>query len=198
MKKHSLLSLIIAMSLILILNVGTSLAQTDATDSVGSVNTEFAPLKICNIAGPGVAVGTPSTFTITTLVGETAESQQLYTTTLTVVAGPAAAPGTTQQNGFCDFAAGPITDSNGVVGGALINGIGSFQVGSMVTVQETTVNGITTVVSSPTSPFSNGITAGIGILNIMREFNEVQFFNMSSIPISIHVDRFRKHIRFYQ
>lgn len=117
-------------------------------NEVEFVNFIFNPglLKICKVAGAGVAVGEVFTFTVTT---GTADGLLPATSrTVTVQAGPAAT-NEFAQNGFCSFAFGPFTEG-GTTGAG-----GFFNLGSTVTVTETVPAGV--VISSITSP-----TAGTG------------------------------------
>jgi hypothetical protein len=149
------------------------------------VNIAFSPvpLKICKVAGPGVAVGTPFTFTVTAdpVGGLVTPTATPFTTTLTVLAGPVGTgPGT--QNGFCDFVGGPFGGSfAGAPNGAIINGFNTFNAGSTVTIRET---GFGTTVINPggiTSP-TGGVIADTTnrtavISSMINNVNEVQFVN---------------------
>ncbi len=127
------------------------------------VNFAFFPtlLKVCKIAGPGVAVGTPFTFDVATVsptttggvIGGVNPIFTPFTTSVTVSAGPAV------QGGNCAFVGGlPGTVIPGLPGGA-------FDIGSTVTITEraagtTQVTGIT----SSTSPtIATLTTAGGGL-----------------------------------
>jgi hypothetical protein len=156
------------------------------------VNIAFlpVPLKICKVAGTGVAVGTPFTFTTTpdTMGGLVAP----FSSTTTVFAGPMAAPGSTQQNGFCDFVSGPFS-------GSQINGLNSFNFNSTITIQET---GFGTTVINPggiTSPtggvIGNTTTRTATISNMINGVNEVQFVNSATTGVPIPV-KSRKRTRF--
>jgi len=119
-------------------------------DVVTFTNFVFAPaaLKICKIAGPGVATGTPFTFTVTgdTLGGTLAP----FTTSVTVIAGPAGTtPGT--QNGFCTIVNGRFTPT--VAGGS-----GSFNIGSNVQITETATAGVVNTGITSSTGFTTGIT----------------------------------------
>jgi hypothetical protein len=98
-----------------------------------------------------------------------------------IQAGPASTgPGI--QNGNCDFVAGPFTDLNGVVDGALINGNGSFNVGSVVTVAETVPTGFNNpIISSPTSPLS--IRTFAATISILNTINEIVFVNSGTTKV---------------
>jgi hypothetical protein len=160
------------------------------------VNIAFlpVPLKICKVAGTGVAVGTPFTFTVT---ADTAGGLLApFSSTVTVLAGPASTgPGT--QNGFCDFVGGPFGGNfGGVTGGGLINRLGSFNVGSSITITETATPGVVT--SSITSP-TGGVIANLAnrtalISGMIRGVNEVQFVNTVGTLPTI---KSRKRTRFF-
>jgi len=174
------------------------------------VNIAFAPapLKVCKVAGTGVAVGTPFTFTTvpSRLAGNLLPA---FTTTQVITAGPAATgPGT--QNGFCDFVNGPFTGTfGGVAGGAVINGLGSFNVGSTVVVTETPQttggpNGTGYSVTSITSPTATvvGVNAtGVATIpTIINGVNEIQFVNVANpavIPPALINPKSRKRARFF-
>lgn len=205
--KHLALLVLLTIGLILT-NVETTVAQTDTSD-VEYANTTLvpAPLKICSVAGQGVAVGTPFTFTITT-PGATTGLRQSFTSTRVILAGPASTGSAESQNGYCDYVTGPFTDLDGVAGGARINGIGSFNVGSMVTVQQTNqfssdpfATFIATI-SSATSPIVIGSTTGSATLTIINGVNEVAFVS-TVIGVVADGDGFfgptkrRKRVRFF-
>ncbi|MEJ7700707.1 MAG: hypothetical protein WKF71_13820 [Pyrinomonadaceae bacterium] len=101
-------------------------------------------LKICKVAGAGVAIGERFTFNVTT----TGAGGGTFTNQIVVAAGPAAT-GDVAQNGFCDFVSGPFSGT-GTFGAG-----GFFNVGSTVTVTEVLQTGV--IVSSITSP-----TTGVG------------------------------------
>jgi hypothetical protein len=200
--KHFVLLTLLTIGLMLTANIHKIQAQTD-TNETEYANTTLvpAPLKICNVVGSGVTVGTPFTFTITTpLEGTTG----VFTSTRTILAGPAAT-GPGMQNGNCDFVAGPFTDLNGVRGGALINGNGSFNVGSVATVTETQTGlpfGSTVVVSSSTSPLSSGTFAFAGTISILHTVNEITFVNARAfvggpLPPPTPDPKPRKRTRFF-
>ncbi len=168
------------------------------------VNIAFlpVPLKICKVAGAGVAVGTPFTFTVT---ADTAGGLLApFSRTVTVLAGPASTgPGT--QNGFCDFAGGQFGGTfGGVIDGGILNGLGSFNLGSTVTIQET---GFGTTVIAPggiTSP-TGGVIANLAnrtalISGMIRGVNEVQFVNQAATAPTIEPPptiKSRKRARFF-
>ncbi len=143
------------------------------------VNIAFSPvpLKICKVAGTGVAVGTPFTFTITrdTAGGLLAP----FTSTLTIPAGPAGS-GVGAQNGFCAFAAGPQSGNfNGTTNGGMINNTSSFNFNSNVTVTEAATPGVvTSSITSPTGGVAANLTNRSGqITNLINGVNEIQFVN---------------------
>ncbi len=147
-------------------------------------NFNFQPsaLKICKIAGAGVAVGTPFTFTVTgsTQGGILATSNQ----TVTVLAGPAS------QGGFCTPVSGPFA-------GTVIGGFGSFDVGSNITITETQTAGFVVAPGGITSNvgFQTGTTPNLttGTANITitngtgtttGNINEVTFTNNTATTIT--------------
>jgi hypothetical protein len=151
------------------------------------VNIGFAPvpLKICKVAGQGVAPGTPFTFTITTDtgsgVGSTGGLGTAFSTTATIQAGPAGT-GQGSQNGFCDFVSGPFGGSfQNVANGALsAQGLTSFNAFSTVRVQETGFG--TTVINaggitSPTGGVIANTTDRSAVLTLILNQNEVAFVN---------------------
>jgi hypothetical protein len=106
-----------------------------------------AALKICKVAGAGVAVGTPFTFTVTN--DTQGNILAPFSTTVTVQAGPAS------QGGFCTLVGGPFA-------GTVAGGFGSFDIGSNVTITETGVTGITTTGITSTTGVSTGTTVNLG------------------------------------
>lgn len=148
------------------------------------VNIAFSPvpLKICKVAGNGVAIGTEFTFTVT---ADTAGGLLApFSSTVRVPAGPAS------QNGFCDFASGPFANP-------FINGLGSFNFNSSVTITETATAGVVT--SSITSP-TGGVIANLAnrtalISNMINGVNEVQFVNTVGTASTIKPPR--KRARFF-
>jgi hypothetical protein len=128
------------------------------------VNVAFlpVPIKVCKIAGTGVALNTPFTFNATTGTSTGANVAEdpsdllapFQSPTLTVLAGPTA----NGQNGYCDFISGPALPT--------INGLGSFNAFTPVTITENATAGFT-----PTSIFS---PTTVGVPNLVtRSF----FFN---------------------
>lgn len=98
-------------------------------------------LKICKIAGNGIAAGSPFSFTVTR---DTAGGLlPAFSTTVTVQAGPAG------QGGFCQLVPGP---------GASAVGPG-FGVGQLLTIQEATVAG--TAVTAIISPSGSNLTTNL-------------------------------------
>ncbi len=164
------------------------------------VNIAFAPvpLKVCKVAGAGVAVGTPFTFTTT------ADTQggllAPFSSTVTVFAGPQAPAGSTQQNGFCDFVSGPFSGSflNGGANSAQINGLGSFNVGSTISIQETGFGSTFIGAGGITSP-TGGLVTNTGtrtatFTSMINGVNEVQFVNTAGTGPTIKP---RKRVRFF-
>jgi hypothetical protein len=132
-------------------------------------NFVFRPtlLKICKIAGTGVAVGTPFTFDV---VLDDGPLFAPYTTTVTVQAGPAS------QGGFCVFANGPYDPTN------TTPPVGTWRTGSRVQVTERAAAGtIVTAISSPTGTVlpCNPANARCGalVLGFAGGFNEMAFTN---------------------
>ncbi len=147
-------------------------------------NFQRSALKICKIAGTGVAPGTPFTFTVSgnTQGGILAP----FNTQVTVLAGPAS------QGGFC-------TIVNGGFAGTVAGGFGSFDVGSNVTITENQTagfvvapGGITSNVgfTTGTTPNLTTGTANITITNTVGgvttagNINEVTFTN-NTTPAAI-------------
>ncbi len=159
------------------------------------VNVAFlpVPLKVCKVAGTGVAVGTAFNFTVT---ADTAGGLLApFSSTLMVQAGPASTgPGT--QNGFCDFASGPFAGAFGNnANGGTINGLGSFNFNSSVTVTEAATTGVSaTSITSPTAGvIANLVNRTALISNMINGVNEVQFVNSATAPTI----KSRKRTRFF-
>jgi hypothetical protein len=159
--------------------------QREVTE-VEFVNIAFfpVPLKICKVAGTGVAVNTPFTFDVAT---DTAGGLLApFTSSVTVLAGPVL----NGQNGFCDFVSGPFAP--GIVG------LGSFNFNSNVTVTERATAGVvTTSVTSPNvgNGFAGNTTNRTGqITNMINGVNEIQFVN-SAAPAVTPI-KSRKRARF--
>jgi hypothetical protein len=160
------------------------------------VNIAFlpVPLKVCKVAGTGVTVGTPFTFTTTadTAGGLVAP----FSSTTIVFAGPMAPAGSTQQNGFCDFVSGPFS-------GSQIVGLNSFNFGSTVSIQETGFGSTQILAGGITSPtggvVANTTTRTATITNMINGVNEVQFVNTSTTaPITDPTPpKSRKRARFF-
>jgi hypothetical protein len=186
---------------------------TGATGAIRSVNVpiirevaevEFVnfaflpvPLKVCKVAGTGVAQGTPFTFTISNDTAGGLLSATPTTTTLTVLAGPAGTgPGT--QNGYCDFAAGPFSGTYlGTANGALVNLLPSFNYNSTVTVTET-VFGTTVInaggITSPTGGVIANTTNRTGVMTLIANVNEIAFVNTVAPAQPV---KSRKRARFF-
>lgn len=129
---------------------------------VDSVSVAFSPvpLKICKIAGTGVAVGTIFSFSVT---ADTAGGLLApFNSTVSIPAGTAASP-------VCDFATGPFSPNT--------NNVGSFNFGSTVTITEAAKIG--TLVSSITSQtggiITNLVNRAATITNMINGVNEVMF-----------------------
>jgi hypothetical protein len=126
-------------------------------------NYAFRPglLKVCKIAGPGVPLNTPYTFDVT--VDTVGGLFPDFARSITVPAGPAA------QGGFCRFVDGPYTPT--------INGFGTYNLGSRVTVTEriggVIVTDISTNGASPVTSTANRTTTFATIPDI----TEVSFTN---------------------
>lgn len=124
-------------------------------------------LKICKIAGAGVAVETPFTFDIY-LNNET----EIGASPVTVQAGDAA------NGGFCAFVSGQSAP--------FVNGVGSFPDGSTVTVVERASSGsVVSAISSPTGTISNvNLAQRKATIAINSAVNILEFTNMTSAPVS--------------
>ncbi|HSK73774.1 MAG TPA: VCBS repeat-containing protein, partial [Pyrinomonadaceae bacterium] len=148
------------------------------TREVEYTNFVFNPtlLKICKIAGPGIAQGTEFTFQVA--IQNTGgfpfgnqTNQPITVSNVTVQAGPAA------QGGFCVFAQGPFTPT------ATNPPVGTFPVGTTVTVTEvaaagTTLTGITSPTGVPTVNLAGrSATLTLGFAN---GFNELAFTNAAT------------------
>jgi hypothetical protein len=108
-----------------------------------------------------------------------------------VFAGPQAPAGSTQQNGFCDFVSGPFS-------GAQINGLNSFNVGSTISIQETTFGSTFIQAGGITSP-TGGLVTNTGtrtatFTSMINGVNEVQFVNTAGTGPTIKP---RKRVRFF-
>ena len=127
-------------------------------------NFVFRPglLKVCKIAGPGVAQNTPFVFDVTvdTVNGLFPD----FARSVTVPAGPAA------QGGFCRFVDGPYAPT--------INGFGTYNLGSRVTVVERAQPGVTVtnIDNNGGSPTNNTATR-TSTSNIVPDVTEVSFTN---------------------
>jgi hypothetical protein len=148
------------------------------------VNRLFVPtnLKICKVAGTGVAVNTPFTFNITIgtenglVPGQTNEPITVGSVTI-----PAGDPAISAQ-GNCVVVSGPYEESQP----GAIPFLGTFDVGSTVTVAEAGTGGTVTI-TSPTGPAANFTTtarAGTLVLGFGGGFNEIIFVNSAGAPVS--------------
>lgn len=142
-------------------------APTTATKV--TFNNRFAAtrnLKICKIAGPGVAIGTPFTFDITLDGGAIDE----IIAPVTVTAGDVAA------GGNCVVSRG-------------LDALGSFPVNSIVNVVErAAAETFVSAIISPTSVLSNvNLTQRKASLAIGESINTLTFINAASTPISAPV-----------
>jgi hypothetical protein len=133
------------------------------TTEVTFTNVVFQPtiLKVCKIAGPGVALGTPFTFNVV-VPGTTTNIPAV-----TVTAGPAA------QGGNCV-----------IVPGTTLTG-GAFNIGSTINITEavagtTTISGITSGTSTLV-PITRGVTL-TGAGGLVAGVNEVTFTNTAVGP----------------
>ena len=118
-------------------------------------------MKVCKIAGAGVAQGTPFTFDVSvdTVDGLFAP----FTTPVTVQAGPAA------QGGFCQFVDGPYAPT--------LNGFGTFNQGSTVTVTERAVPGTVVTSTVANSGGTSDPANRTATFNIIPQVTEVAFTN---------------------
>jgi hypothetical protein len=150
------------------------------TTEVEFTNFIFRPaiLKICKIAGTGVANGTNFTFNLSLV--DPLTSLPVSTAPITVPAGS------------CTFAQGPFPAIEG------FPGIGTFNFNTQIVITEAAANGV--VVSTITSPTGGPITVstanrtGTLTLNQMASaglFNEVAFTNSASgVPTSTLAARY--------
>jgi hypothetical protein len=151
------------------------------------VNRVFSPtnLKICKVAGTGVAVGTPFTFNITIdTEGGLVPGQTNEPITVAPVTIPAGDPLISAQ-GNCVIVSGPYEASDPLA----VPAIGTFDVGSIVSVSEG--GSSTAAITSPT-----GGTGSIGActpanprcgtltLGFPGGFNEIIFVNSAGAPVS--------------
>ncbi len=149
------------------------------TIEVEYTNFVFRPglLKICKIAGTGVAINTPFVFDISTdyLQGTFPGAPRLITSGadgITVPAGPAA------QGGYCILIGGPFTPT--------IQGVPVFNVGSQVTVTERATAGVNVTGIRTTSggPISGVSLAGrTGTVTILPGTFSNGVFNPSTTEI---------------
>ncbi|MEO8072658.1 MAG: VCBS repeat-containing protein, partial [Acidobacteriota bacterium] len=139
-------------------------------------NFVFRPglLKICKIAGTGVAIGTPFTFdvSIDRLQGTFPGQEDTRTGRITVQAGPAA------QGGFCVLVGGVFSPT--------VQGVPVFNVGSLVTVTERTsagtgVTGIRTTSGGTLTGVS--LAGGTGTVRILAGSTSGGVFNPSTTEI---------------
>ncbi|MDQ3749603.1 MAG: VCBS repeat-containing protein [Acidobacteriota bacterium] len=132
-------------------------------------------LKICKIAGPGVALGTPFTFDVTLANSPSGGIFPPFTVPVTVTAGPAG-----PQNGNCVIVP-TVNGSMSLLGGA-------FAPGSTVIITERAAgNTIVSSISSTTSilpPFVPGArtTTLSGLNGIIAGVTQVTFTNSDSPP----------------
>jgi len=139
----------------------------NTTAEVEFTNFIFRPaiLKVCKIAGPGVTVGTPFSFTLGLV--DPLTSLPVNTTPFTVPAGS------------CVFANGPFPVNEN------FPGIGTFNFNTQIVVTETAVNGVTvTAINSPTNgPLVTSLPNRTGTLTLNQAllpnslFNEIAFTN---------------------
>jgi hypothetical protein len=148
------------------------------------VNRLFRPtnLKICKVAGTGVAVGTPFTFNFSIdTEGGLVPGQTNEPITVAPVTIPAGDPAISAQ-GNCVIVSGPYEPSDPNA----IPLIGTFDVGSIVTVTEAGTGGTVTI-TSPTATAGNFSAAGrAGTITMQYPggFNEIIFVNSSGAPVS--------------
>lgn len=150
----------------------------------GTVEVEFTniaflpvPIKICKIAGgTGSLLGTSFSFTATTGSGAEDPNNVLPTVTsasVSVTAGPGGI-----QNGFCNFVAGP-------AGTPTINGLGSFNLFTPVTITEAASAGttVTSIFSPNNTPAVNAnlATRSAFIQTLFNGVNEVTFVNAAAV-----------------
>jgi len=166
-------SLITSSSTPLTSNLGTRTATFPAVNTTAEVaftNFIFRPaiLKICKIAGAGVATGTNFTFTLSLV--DPLTSLPVSTAPITVPAGS------------CTFAQGPFPTIEG------FPGIGTFNLNTQIVVTEAAAAGVgVTAITSPTGgplTVSLGTRAGTITLNqaaTAGNFNEIAITNAAVV-----------------
>ncbi len=168
------------------------------------------PLKICKVAGTGIPSDGSRVFTFD-VVADTIDPDGAgpepglfapFTTSVTVAAGPRA----NGQNGFCDFVAGPFTASN--PGGGPSNTIGSFDLGSGVTVTERASSAVGTVIapggitSATTGIIADNIARSATVLGgfqgpgLTNGVNEIEFVNNAATALTPPKPRKRARMTF--
>lgn len=151
-------------------------------------NFVFVPgaLKVCKVAGPGVAVGTFFTFDVTfdRNQGTFPNAPNTITRTITLPAGSAA------NGGFCTFVDGPFTPG--------VNGFQTFNVGSLVTVTERSATGVAVTGIRTTSGgvLTTNIGGRTGLLQIVPGVTEIEFTNSVAAPVTSEV-KSRKRARYF-
>ncbi len=117
-------------------------------------------LKICKVAGNGVAVGTFYTFDVTydRNQGIFPNTPNMVTRTVSVAAGPAA------QGGICTFVDGAFSGTAG------INGYATFNAGTSITVTERAATGVSVSSIRTTSggTIAPNLSGRTGTLSIVR------------------------------
>jgi hypothetical protein len=150
---------------------------------VDFVNRLFRPtqLKVCKVAGTGVPVGTPFTFSFSIdtegglVPGQTNEPISVANVTI-----PAGDPAISSQ-GNCAIINGPYETNEPLAS----PNFGTFDVGSVVTVTEGGTTNV--VVTSPTATsgnFTQSGRSGIITLQYPGGFNELIFVNSAGAPAS--------------
>jgi len=147
-------------------------AARNTTAEVEFTNFVFRPaiLKICKIAGTGVANGTPFTFTLSLV--DPLTSLPVNTSPITIPAGS------------CLFANGPFPEDQN------FPGIGTFNFNTQIVVTEGAVAGVSvTTITSPTGTVTQNLPGRSGTMTLNQAllpnslFNEIAFTN-SATPIT--------------
>ncbi|MFN2393819.1 MAG: FG-GAP repeat domain-containing protein, partial [Pyrinomonadaceae bacterium] len=151
-----------------------------AVVEVEFTNFIFQPtqLKVCKIAGTGVAVGTPFTFDVA-LVSPTGLGGNLFpsfTTPVTVIAGAAA------QDGACTF----VDPAGAGATGTLLGG--AFNIGSTVTITERGTSTVTAITSSTSTTVAAG--AATGGLSVNLGTRQATLFGTGGLIAGVNIVTF--------
>lgn len=149
-------------------------------------------LKVCKIAGLGVAPGTPFQFDVT---GTSAATGLQVTRRVEVIAGAE------QHGGFCNFVPGAASEPETFVigtkvlideivpAGTLVSRI-RFNQGSATFTASTSANPATVRLPSGTSEsvFPNpDLSGGRAVITVLNGTNEVEFTNTTNAPITVTI-----------